>query len=335
MLALVVASVAIAAGAAGAFQARSHRRTGTEVLHLRFHRDGFASNVLLLSGQYAFVPRPESGRRVTGTLIDDRTGKRTSIVSPVGCYPTVIGGGWLLFRCDGLTLYSLASGAWRSVPRVAGLSGPASPDAPIPVAVGSRWIEFDTRICEFGGSHCSNDQYVFESLQTGKVSKDPTSATTVADLNSPSLGRKVCSPLRVPKANVGSEEDVYRWAARPGTMTFYASSVMANGMFHDGTTGLFLERCRSHLHKFIDLNIYDPPAVAANSHLVVRQTRTDQLSGLWLSGLRPSVIPLPAAVHLGPPPNNGGILSEIDLSSRTLYVVNQGGQLWTARTPSR
>ena len=162
---------------------------------------------------------------------------------------------------------------------------------------------------------------------------DPTTATTFADLNSPALARKVCSPLRVPKADIGSEEDVYRWAARPGTITFYGSSVMANGMFRAGSTGLFLERCGSHLHRFIDYNIYDPPAVAANAHLVMWQTRPDELSGLWLPSLRPFATLMPAAVHSGP--ITGSDLYTVDLSSRTLYVVNEYGQLWTARTPWR
>lgn len=129
---------------------------------------------------------------------------------------------------------------------------------PAPVAVGASWIEFDTTVCETE-PHCGNSAYAFESVQTGRVRSDPTSANTFADLNSPALARKVCSPLRVPMANVGTEEDVYQWAARPGTISFYGNSVLANGRFRDGSTGLFLERCGSHLHRFIDDNIYDLP----------------------------------------------------------------------------
>ncbi len=145
--------------------------------------------------------------------------------------------------------------------------------------------------------HCGNASYGFESVQSGRVRSDPTSATTFADLNSPALARKVCSPLRVPKANIGSEEDLYRWAARPGTMTFYGGSVMANGRFRDGGTGLFLERCGSYLHRFIDYDSYDD--VAANAHMVLWQSRDDQLSGLWLPSLRRFVIPLTAARPVG------------------------------------
>jgi hypothetical protein len=327
MLALVVALVVVPAAATGTVRARAHRRTRTEVLHLRFIRDGFAQNALLVTGRYAYVPGL-NGTLATGTLIDDRTGTRTSIASPAGCYPTAMGGPWLLFSCQGgPDLYSLATGAWRPVPPVPGVPMPGSPG---PVAVGSSWIEFGPTGC--APHTCGNAAYAFESVQSGQVRSDPTSATTFADLNSPALARKVCSPLRVPKANIGSEGDVYQWAARPGTITFYGSSVMANGLFRDGSTGLFLERCGSHLHRFIGDDIYNPPDVAANAHLVIWQTRADQLRGLWLPSLRPFVIPMPPAVYSGP--NTGSLLYTIDLSSRTLYVVNEYGQLWTATTPS-
>jgi hypothetical protein len=305
-----------------------------EVLRLRFVRDGFGDHVLLASGRYAYVERGLNGSLVTGTLIDDRTGRRTSLVSPAGCYPKLMGGRWLLFSCQaGLNLYSLATGAWRPVPPLPGVSVPSGPASPVPVAVGSSWIEFNTTPCEPDPPHCGNAAYVFESVKSGQVRSDPTSATRFADLNSPALARKVCSPLRVPKANMESEEDLYRWAARPGTITFYGRSVMANGMFRDGSTGLFLERCGSHLHRFIDDNINDPPVVAANSQLVIWQARADRLSGLWLPSLRPFVISLPTAVHSAP--NTGSRLYTVDLSSRTLYLVNEYGQFWTARTRSR
>jgi hypothetical protein len=328
VLALVVGFVAVPAVATGAVRERSHRRIGTEVLHLRFIRDGFAQDGVLVSGQYAFVP----GTLGTGKLLNDRSGRRTSIVSPAGCYPAAIGVPWLLFSCQGAAdLYSLATGVWRPVPSV---SGPLLPGGGIsvgPVAVGSSWIELGPTGC--GPDACGSPTYAFESVQSGQVATDPTSSTTFADLNSPALARKLCSPLRVPKVTVGIEEDVYRWAAQPGTITFYGSSVMANGLFSDGSTGLFLERCGSHLHRFISDDIHDPPNVAANPHLVIWQTRADQLRGLRLPSLRPFVIPMPAAVHSGP--NAGSLLYTFDLSSRTLYVVNEYGQLWTATTPSR
>lgn len=67
--------------------------------------------------------------------------------------------------------------------------------------------------------------------------------------------------------------------------------------------------------------------------MVVWETRQDQLSGLSLPSLRRLVIPLPAAVQAARITANN--LYVFYLSSRTLYVVNEYGQLWTARTPSR
>jgi hypothetical protein len=71
-----------------------------------------------VSGGYAYVP----GALDTGTLLDDRTGTRTSIASPAGYYPATMGGPWLLFSCQGVPdLYSLATGAWQPVPPVFGM----------------------------------------------------------------------------------------------------------------------------------------------------------------------------------------------------------------------
>ncbi|HWK16627.1 MAG TPA: hypothetical protein VNR66_04170 [Solirubrobacteraceae bacterium] len=329
--ALIVAMVALPALIVGASDARSQRPVGSEVLHLRFAPVGLADDGVLVSGPYAYVFAGVDHGVATGTLTDDRTGRRRSITSPAGCGATLMGGPWLLFTCQGsVMLHSLAGGAWRPV---ASLHVPVMYGVvPVAVAVGTSWIEFDATACETA-PHCAAAAYVFESIRSGRVRSDPTNATTFADLDSPALARRVCSPLRVPKANVGVEGDAYQWAARPGTIRFYGSSVMANGRFRDGTTGLFLERCGSRLHRYIDTDIYTTPDVAVNVHMVIWQRRHDQLAGLWLPSLRRLVIPLPAAVQATP--FGAGNLYGIYLSSSTLYALNEDGQLWKTRPPSR
>jgi hypothetical protein len=329
--ALIVAVVALPALIVGTSDARSPQPIGTEVLHPRFLREGFADDGVLVSGTYAYVLTGVDHGFATGTLTDDRTGRRRSITSPAGCGATLMGGPWLLFTCPGgVMLYSLAGGAWRPV---APLHVPVTYGiVPVAVAVGASWIEFDVTACETA-PHCAAAAYVFKSIRSGRVRSDPTNATTFADLDSPALARRVCSPLRVPKANVGVEGDLYQWAARPGTIRFYGSSVMANGRFRDGTAGLFLERCGSRLHRYIDTDIYATPDVAVNAHMVIWQRGRDQLAGLRLPSLRRLVIPLPAAVQATP--FGAGNLYGIYLSSSTLYALNEDGQLWTARPPSR
>ncbi len=117
MLALVVVLVVVPAVAAGALHVRSRQPISTEVLRLRFVRDGFGDNVLLVSGQYAYVGRGLNGTLVTGTLSDDRTGKRASIASPAGCYPQRMGGRWLLFSCQG-GLEPVFAGEWSLATRL-------------------------------------------------------------------------------------------------------------------------------------------------------------------------------------------------------------------------
>jgi len=146
----------------------------------------------------------------TPTLINDLTGARTLVHPP--CGSPLLGVPWLLANCGSATqpdiwLGPLAGGAWRENPGAASTFMPCDPQTSNcgqiePIGIGTDWIEWDVSPCY----HCAPPPSpVFTSIQTGAQRVDPTNATTVADLNSPSLARKVCSPLLVPRTPSGTD----------------------------------------------------------------------------------------------------------------------------------
>ena len=201
-------------------------RSGAVVLHLKFRRTGSAEQVLVGRG-YVFLDST-TPTFFGGTLIDERTGQRTTIARP-GCVPGFFGGPWLLFECGTprttqLALYRPAARTWRLVnwnPNTLG-----SPDA-----VGAYWIESVLGADCSGpqGDHCDSvPHYAFTRIGTGAqgtVDWVPD-GDIVPGLDSPSLAHKLCSPLRVP--HVSFPTDVGD-AVLPGTVTMFGQFAIASG----------------------------------------------------------------------------------------------------------
>jgi hypothetical protein len=305
------------------------------VLHLAFHDAGTTVRVWS-NDRYAFLDRGSGG-----ILIDERTGRRTLISRP-GCNAVAIGGPWLLFSCsndNGQTvkfeLYALSGAGSRPftlnpdiVKKWCGTDTSCHLD---PIGVGTNWVKLLQNCAKCGFS------YVLQNIGTATEARDPTGRTTVADLNSPTLVRKVCSPLSVPHADVGVEDpDLSGW----GSLTFYGPFALAAGY-----QGIYLERCGSRMRAKL---LQGPPMLyaypylcqrpvcppAANSDAVVWQSGYRRLSGVLLPSLRRFVVPVPAAVDTsnpgGPPWDD---TYAITLCSRTLYLLVQG-RLWTAARPA-
>jgi hypothetical protein len=263
------------------------------VLHVRFHRSATRVQDLLADGRYVFLGGPAATDGTQrGTLIDDRTGKQTSIARPRCAFP-VIGGSWLLFANCGqrLELISLSGAASRTVDRPVGAA---------PIAIGTQWVEFDQGCDEVHSCHT----YLFTNIYTGQVRGDPTGANTIADLNYPSLARRVCSPLRVPQAA--------SFTPPTGLLTFVGSFAIAKN------ARVFLERCGTRLHRLIDPN--DGP-VAATPRVIM--WTTSELDGIFLPNLRGFTARLPTVGAY-----------RIAAGPRTLYAVDPNDQLWTAPIPS-
>ena len=259
------------------------------MLRLHLRAAGTATGITA-SSRYVVVSGPGSAAGTAATLIDERMGTRTRVVYP-GCWPVALGEPWLVFSCapsyNTMRLYSLAGGGWRSVNVGLGVGWG-------PVSIGTHWIKMQ-ELCPAGG-HCCN-AYAFQNLATGNTVRDPTNATTHADLDVPALARRLCKPLRVPQV-AGNLDLVY--AAVPGALTFEGRFVISSSGL-GGADG-FLERCGSRLHEQIGRpndvgDILAGPPFAANSHMVVWQSGRHQLAGVLLPSLREFVIPLPAAIN--------------------------------------
>lgn len=319
---------------------RPHRPMRPLVLHPRFHLVRGVSDVFT-NGRYVYQASSASSGVLqgAGTVIDEQTGKRTFVSRP-GCavggvrgqFSTTLtlaaGDPWLLFVCDQnapvepIELYSFATRQWRSVtpPPYSDPCPPGNVCAPSPIAVGADWIEYDV-IC--GMEHCT-DTYAFQNIATGQVQGPPmdwrAGGRTVPDLNSPTLARQLCSPLRVPRGNPGEDN-----ISVPGHLSFAGPFAIAVDWSGIQSVQPYLERCGSRLHKPIDQNDYP---LVANPRLVLWERSggvSRRLDGLFLPSLRRLTLVLPSA-----PADPFRLV----LSSRTLYEFESSGKLLATASPT-
>jgi hypothetical protein len=334
-------------GLATAAEAAAHtpKPAGPVVLHPSFHRI-VQAGYLLSNDRYVFagVPYGQPVPASSGLLLDEGVAKRTTVFRPTGatsCGGEAVGGPLMVAFCFfGQSMvpesYSISGRTWQPfiyTPAVCQLTTQGSCDV---VAIGTHWIEIKESCY-----HCANT-YVFQNIQTGEVRSDPTHPTTTADVNSPRLAHRVCSPLAVPRADDGGgDSNLSGW----GSLRFYGSFAVAFGTDEFGNPSVYLERCGSRLHLPIESGLcYLLTCVApvANSHAVIWQSpgtpRTligqsaeTQLNGYFLPSMRRFVITLPAPLTtqtLTPPQ------SSVVLTTRNLYVLDGTGELWRTATPT-
>jgi hypothetical protein len=324
---LRVAAAALAAvSCAGALVAPSPTLAAARkpvVLHLAWRFAGGVSS-LLSDGRYVFVQRAQTSGG--GTLIDDQTGRRRIVTAPFGCFPTAIGGAWLMFQCGigyppAMMLYHLASpGRWQAPAPSPELAGYCTVYSPYTfgytcaaIAVGTLWLEYDVASCQ-NGEHCLNT-YVLANIATGTVLNDPATAggTLIADLNAPSGRQTLCAPLRVP----GNLTEIH---LEPGSLTFYGTFAVAVAG-NAGDSSVFLERCGSRLRALLQ-NGYGLTPAAGNQNALLWSQGITKLAGVLLPNQRRIAIPLPV-------PDAGTV--PIALGPRTLYISDSG--LWQTTAP--
>jgi hypothetical protein len=316
---------------------RSHKSPAALTVRLSFHRvEADANDELLSNGRYvAFMP---SSQNSSDVVIDSETGRRTAVPN-AECPPSAIGPPWLLFDCGDsnspLALYVFATRTWRTVPLA-----PAVPDASDNClslgpancgevdGIGADWIEFD----ETG--YNGTQHLVFQNIATGEVRQDPTTATTITDLNSPSLARRLCTPLTTP---YGAE---YAGQEFHGSVQFYGRFVIASSE-NNGEQTAYLEHCGTKLHRLLTSANYvyssSMPPMSATTRAVIWQSAAGTLTGLFFPGLQRFTVKLPAAAAGLPggcsSTGFGYCFDPIALTSKRLYLIGQGG-LWAAPSPS-
>lgn len=190
---IVVAAVLLAIPSAAAW-GLDGRKDGPIVLRPAYRvvgHDGEQTN-----GSYTIFWRG-GARAVIGTLLNERSGQRTVVRLPGDCRHPVgsqefLGDSWLLADCAQcrLGLYSLRAHRWRSL----AVRGPCRHQAKScsAIATGSRWVEYDR-----SSSH-TGDTFFFQNIVSGVVRRDPRTSRVLPDLDSPTLARRVCRPVRVP-----------------------------------------------------------------------------------------------------------------------------------------
>lgn len=276
-----------------------------------------ASDVLGVfgNGRYAVI---EDTLAPGGFTVEDATtGRVTQLLKP-GCGISEgsgralfqpLGEQWLMVNCGTEEypqpeLYNLASGRWRTI----AVTDPTlhSPDCiyfigtcgTFPVAVGNRWIEFDTTCY-----HCS-DTLGFQNIDTSQVRpRPPTPPGTLIDLDSATLTEALCRPVA---------------GINPRVVQLLGRFVIIHG------NGRYvLGHCGTNLTRPFDPRFW---GLAAEEKLLVWEGPPPEASlhGLTLPGQRSLTIALPHQLDFP---------TEIALAGRDLFLENSTSQLWSTHLP--
>jgi hypothetical protein len=255
-------------------------------------------------------------------LVDDRTEMRVKIRNSYSCgwlEPRALGAPSVLFFCGGSDerVYNVVTGRWRRIgraePACVGVGGGQTLEPqsgqPVGEAVGARWVE---RQVQCPGpctpdyhNTCGPIEQVFINIRTGKVRRDlPGSPTTILDLDSPTLARKLCAPLRVPPGGSITMDGRFALVRKAGGSTY-------------------LQACGSHRQTALTSpEWWNQRAVfwAVDSAGGWR----GKLAGILLPSLRRFTATIPARLQS----------SFILLGASHLYMPDSNGKIWATQFPS-
>lgn len=272
-------------------------------------------------GRYVFLVNAYPAPSLTGTIIDERTGGRRK-VSEAGCNFAAMGGGWLLFTCSpSLVLYTLSDGHQQVIPPdpeyQSCQSGPCFEG---PDAIGRYWIEWVRHVQ--GGPCCSFTGYRYQRIGTTQMADDPTTTTTVPDLNTASLVRKVCTPLKTPLSYNDHAHGL-------GSLSFDGGFALASTLlppnpnpdFVNNSSGeeTLLERCGTNLHQRIGNDS------TMNAHAVMWPGDGGPLIGLSLP--RPRWLLVQPSANMTTP-------AQVVLTADQQLVLDSSQRVWAAPIPS-
>jgi hypothetical protein len=269
----------------------------------------------------------------TAVLLDDHL-DRTKLQVPSGCFAPEIGYPWVFAACgrSGFALYSIPQHTWRTV---AAPSDYCDQGACFdePHAVGRYWIEWERAVTS--PACCEAVSYRYQNIGTGAITSDPTTASTVPDLNLPGLVRDVCAPLQVPPS-FNDHADGRGTLAFDGSFAISFSALPPKpGFPQSAGQSSYLERCGSRLRLRVRSNLSAWNATAILTGFDQRQgngfKKTVYITGLELPSLRPLRIRKPLALQ------KGGVLPSVEgavLTTRHLYLLDRSGRVWMAPAPA-
>ncbi len=341
--------MALASRSLGQAEGSKHKptRPTTLVLHPRWHvvaKHGVES--VLGSGHYVFI----GGDAGSGALIDEETGKRLTLVPPTGCYfdnanSAALGGSWIVATCNPpppgprylYELYSIPNATWTPfTPDVHQMfasnadckTGDPQCSASY-FAVGNNWIEFQITC----GYHCGPTTFAFQNIQSGQVVGQPPGwqpgGTEIPDLNSPILTRTLCAPLTVPSGSTDTNQTL------PGTILLSGRFAVAQQWSpYNLNLYTYLERCGSTLHELLTPELSSRAGqFAINQHALIWVGGGGSVHGLFLPSLRRFRFRIPQQAALYCFDMTPVCIGTLTLTSRTLYLLTNVGQLWTTNIP--
>lgn len=356
-LGVCLAMALVGFGSVTAAHAAAARRAGGAMLHTRFSLLAPGRKVLALwaSDGYVFVDgiqRGDGASSAAGSFVlDEKTGHTTVVAAPGDCQPAGMGGGWVLFNCGRDTisrpgkaqplvaLYSIAKRTWRAVP--------AAPFEPCgdytcgiaAVAIGKHWIEYDNRCGDVHGCKAVNT-YIFQSLASGQLRRDPRRGSTVANLDAPGLAVRACRSLSAPTlpAELASQGAPFG----VGSLTVDGRFGIASGGTRRRSPTFIVERCGKRLRKHLSVasstyaitGDYTPGGwceaplcgPAYNRKLIVWPTAPGAVSGVFLPKLE--------AFRMRVPTDSLLPLAELIATPTHVYVLTQNGDLWSGGIPA-
>lgn len=280
-------------------------------VHRQFRSEGRFTALLTNGRDIAFF------RSGTAIRLRRAGGGEVTLTAPCNpkYSPVVLDESFLMVDCGhSAALYGLADRQWRTVAITPTADCAAASDcSATPNAVGARWLRVDEQWdCMFHGCATATE---YVDILTGQLA--PANATAsvrvggdqTIDLDSPTLVRTLCSPLRQPAGAVYPD----------GRFTITETFTMTQALV------VTVERCGSH-HR---LRFGPLGSWAANSRVIVWGPGLPRrgFAGARLADGRRFVVPVPRAIRrLGS--------WSFYLTDRRLYVLaTDTGQTWSAAAP--
>lgn len=186
------------------------------------------------------------------------------------------------------------------------------------IAVGSKWFEVEIEPHDSCGDGIHNDcgptTSAFYNTHTGKQGVPVVSSSETIDLNSVTLRRKLCPPLREPPGYSPTDPIAY-------TLTFDGSFAVAQQ-----TAGIYLERCGSDLRLALVTAPYEGALILLPRAAAFCAGATEE--GFFLPSDQPFTIGAAAVT-------SGSLTDCPVLGPRHAYAVDAQGQLWAAPLPRK
>jgi hypothetical protein len=300
--------------------------------HLKWKKVATNGSDMAALGSYVFALQRASPVW-EGVLFDTSTGVQTEITPPADCSDPVpyasLGAGHILLLCGippyttALALYSLALGRWQVLGySQAQFCGDDPECAVVPGDRGTDWQEYSL----YGGRPGQYGGEGFQNLSTGawKVT-DPfaetmpgINATTMIDLDSPTLVVSVCTPIRLP-----NNGELFNGHSPIHMLGRYAL------VFHQNVHAPrpYVQRCGDSHKRWLAPGM--TAGLAASSRLLVWAASRRRIGGMFLRSERTFTARFPLSL-------DAVDRAVLEVTPQAVFMQRESGRpIWEAALPSR